>query len=125
MPDRPRERRVVTHPRTVAVRTAEARTRGLPNLDTGSIDPFAVKALMRAQIRLSARYLIVTVSMLFALPLILVHIDTLTKRSIGGVPLAWPLIAAGYFPAFIAVGRRYTTSVERLEAQFAKMVDPA
>lgn len=123
MPDRPRERRVVTHPRTVAVRTGEIRARGLPDLDSATIDPFAVAELMRAQIRLSARYLVLTVSILFALPMILVHVEFLTEKSIGGVPVAWTLVAAGYFPAFLAIGRMYTTSVERLETQFAKMVE--
>jgi putative solute:sodium symporter small subunit len=122
MPENRRAHRTtVTHPRTIAVRRPGYSPHAGAAEDVVPLSPvelLAVTALMRAQLRLSIRYLAATACVLIGVPLLLVHVAWLSTTTVFGVPLSWVLVGVGFFPLFIVIGAHYTRSVERLEERF-------
>jgi hypothetical protein len=118
--DDQRQRRVVTHPRTVATRVGSGMG-PLPDLhDTGSLDDAAVRALMRSQLRLGLGYLTIVIVLLASLPLVLVQTNFFNSHSMFGIPLTWLIIGGGLFPIMIAIALFYNRAVERIESDLVK-----
>lgn len=81
-----------------------------------------VGGLMRAQLRLALRVILVGVFSLGGLPL-LFHLVPATRRaSVFGVPFAWLVLGLVVYPTAVLMARQYVRASERLEAEFTAVV---
>ena len=116
-------RTVVTHPRTVATRLGRDPLE-LPDIESPSgLSELALKALMGAQLRMGLRYLAVIVFSLTAVPLLMANTTVLAEQTLFGIPAAWLVIGAGFFPLLLGVAVSYTRTIARLEAAYLNVLD--
>jgi hypothetical protein len=118
----PSGRTVVTHPRTVATRVARGPL-ALPDLETPSgLSELALHTLMRAQLRMGLRYLLVIVLALAGVPLLLANTSILDEKTVAGIPVTWIVVGGGFFPVLLGVAISYTRSITRLEAAYLQVL---
>lgn len=110
----------VTHPRTVA--TSRGPRVGARVEASALLSDRQLRLLMRAQLRLSVRYVSGVGLLLVLVPLLLANVSWFAEATFGGVPLSWLIVGALFFPVFVVVGRSYVRSVERLERRFVELV---
>jgi hypothetical protein len=79
--------------------------------------------LMRAQLRLSVAVLALTVVGLAALPITLTLVPATRTLTVAGVPFAWLVLGIAVYPAAWFLARWYTRQAERIEQDFAEVVD--
>ena len=79
--------------------------------------------LMRAQLRLSVAVLALTVVGLAALPITLILVPATRTLTVVGVPFAWLVLGIAVYPAAWFMARWYTRQAERIEQDFAEVVD--
>jgi hypothetical protein len=79
--------------------------------------------LMRAQLRLSVAVLALTVFGLAALPITLTLVPATRTLTVAGVPFAWLVLGIAVYPAAWFLARWYTRQAERIEQDFAEVVD--
>src|SRR6478752_8619275 len=79
--------------------------------------------LMRAQLRLSVAVLALTVVGLAALPITLILVPATRTLTVVGVPVAWLVLGIAVYPAAWFLARWYTRQAERIEQDFAEVVD--
>lgn len=79
--------------------------------------------LMRAQLRNAALVLTIAVVAMGGLPLLFVAVPSISTLAIGGVPFPWLVLGAGLYPAAWLLARWYNRQAERIEKDFAEMVD--
>ena len=79
--------------------------------------------LMRAQLRLSVAVLALTVVGLAALPITLILVPATRTLTVAGVPFAWLVLGIAVYPAAWFLARWYTRQAERIEQDFAEVVD--
>jgi len=79
--------------------------------------------LMRAQLRLSVAVLALTVVGLAALPITLILVPATRTLTVVGVPFAWLVLGIAVYPAAWFLARWYTRQAERIEQDFAEVVD--
>ncbi|WP_239100423.1 hypothetical protein [Phycicoccus sp. CSK15P-2] len=79
--------------------------------------------LLRAQLRLSLLVLSLTVLGLAALPLVLVLVPTTQGTALFGIPSPWLVLGVAVYPAAWVLARWYARQSERLEADFADVVE--
>ncbi len=114
----PSGRTTVTHPRTVATRVARGPL-ALPDLEAPSgLSELALQTLMRAQLRMGLRYLLVIVLALVGVPLLLANTSVLDEKTVVSIPVTWMVVGAGFFPILLGVAVSYTRSITRLEAAY-------
>lgn len=117
-----RQRVLVTHPRTVATRV-RASAYPVPDADPVPIGELALRSLMRAQLRLSLRYLAGVALLLAGVPLLLVHVSFLSSHRVFGVPLSWVVVGCGMFPLLVVLAYGYDRRVQRIEDDFVVVVE--
>ncbi|MBW8480888.1 hypothetical protein [Actinomadura parmotrematis] len=81
------------------------------------------RTLIRAQLRCALLAGGTVAAVLAVLPALLVWEPVLGRRRLLGVPLPWLLLALAVQPVWIAVAARHVRQAERIEAEFAALVD--
>ncbi len=79
--------------------------------------------LMHAQLRLSLAILALTVAGLAALPAVLLLVPATRSTTVLGVPFAWLVLGVAVYPTAWVLARWYARQSERIEADFAEVVD--
>ena len=82
-----------------------------------------LEGLMRAQLRLSVAILALTVVGLAALPVVLALVPATRATTVFGLPFPWLVLGVAVYPAAWMLARWYTRQSERIEADFAEVVD--
>ena len=79
--------------------------------------------LMRAQLRLSVAVIALTVVGLAALPITLTLVPATRTITVVGLPFPWVVLGIAVYPAAWFLARWYTRQAERIEQDFAEVVD--
>jgi hypothetical protein len=79
--------------------------------------------LMRAQLRLSVAVIVLTVVGLAALPITLTLVPATRTITVVGLPFPWLVLGIAVYPAAWFLARWYTRQAERIEADFADVVE--
>ena len=79
--------------------------------------------LMRAQLRLSLAVIALTVVGLAALPITLTLVPATRSITVVGLPFPWLVLGIAVYPAAWFLARWYTRQAERIEQDFAEVVD--
>lgn len=79
--------------------------------------------LMRAQLRLSVVVLALTVIGLAALPVVLTLVPATRTLTVLGLPFPWLVLGVAVYPAAWFLARWYTRQAERIEQDFAEVVE--
>lgn len=124
-PDGPPPTRV----RVTSSRTGAAPMRSRPvarDLDeqTGLGDVY-LAGLMRAQLRLSVAVLALMVVGLAGLPVVLTLVPSTRTLTVGPLPFAWLVLGVLVYPAAWFLARWYSRQAERIEQDFAEVVEPS
>jgi hypothetical protein len=79
--------------------------------------------LMSAQLRLSVAVLALTVVGLAALPVVLTLVPATRSLTVLGLPFPWLVLGIMVYPAAWFLARWYTRQAERIEQDFADVVE--
>ena len=79
--------------------------------------------LIRAQLRLSVAVIALTVVGLAALPITLTLVPATRTITVVGLPFPWLVLGIAVYPAAWFLARWYTRQAERIEQDFAEVVD--
>ncbi|MFW5472658.1 hypothetical protein ACOCJ5_05050 [Knoellia sp. CPCC 206450] len=115
----------VTSSRRSALPATRARSQVLASdLDeqTGLGDVY-LDGLRRAQLRLGLTVLGLMALALGGFPILLALLPATRSMSIGGLPLAWVVLGVLVYPAAWLLARGYVRQAERIEAEFADIVE--
>ncbi|MBY4380811.1 hypothetical protein HQO24_05175 [Rhodococcus fascians] len=82
-----------------------------------------VRSLVRAQLLLSLRLAVMTLSILFVIPLLGMLLTRFTDVAPFGTGLPWLLLGVAIYPLLFGVGRAYVRRAERNEAEFVGLVE--
>ncbi|MGH4014800.1 MAG: hypothetical protein ACRDSL_12925 [Pseudonocardiaceae bacterium] len=82
-----------------------------------------VRQLVRAQLTLAIRLMVLTVVVLGSIPLAFVIAPSLGTVNVFGLRLPWLLLGLAVYPFFIAVAWSYNRSADRNEQEFTEMVE--
>lgn len=82
-----------------------------------------VSQLVRTQLRLALKLMVLTAVVLGAIPLAFLLVPPLGTISIFGLRLPWLLLGFAVYPFFIAVAWSYNRSIDRNEQEFTEMVE--
>ena len=121
-PDDPPRRVRVTSSRRGAVAPGP-RTPAHDLEETTALGDVYLAGLMRAQLRLSVAVLALTVVGLTALPVTLALVPATQQVTLLGIPFPWLVLGVAVYPAAWALARWYTRQSERIEADFAEVVE--
>jgi hypothetical protein len=91
--------------------------------DQTSVGEVLVRQLVRVQLLLSIRLMLLIVVVLGAIPVAFVLLPSLGTTTILGLRLPWLLLGLAVYPFFVAVAWSYNRSAERNEQDFAEMVE--
>lgn len=119
-PERRPQRVRVTAPRRDD-RDAERR----PPTASGVGDPAAlyVRTLIRSQRRLAIVCAVAFIVVLVVVPVVFVLVPTLDDATVGGVPVSWVVLGAGFFPVLITIAALYVRTASRNEARYRSLAD--
>lgn len=81
-----------------------------------------LRSLLREQMVLAGRVLVLLVLTLGAVPLVFQLWPSLAEWEVLGLPLAWLLLGIVVYPFLLFLGWRYVRRVERNEQDFADLV---
>jgi putative solute:sodium symporter small subunit len=109
--------------RITAPRRDEADRR--PAAASGAGDPSAlyVRTLIRSQRRLAIVCAVAFIVVLVAVPLAFVLVPSLDDSTVGGIPVSWIVLGAGFFPVLIAIAALYVRTASRNEARYRSLAD--
>lgn len=131
LPGLPGSRSSARGPQRVRVTGPPRQAAGRPHTRLGDVHDqtplgdLYLRSLLREQLSLAARVLLVAFGALGSLPLLFHLVPTLADRAVLGVPLAWLLLGVLVHPFLLFLGWRYVRRVERNEAVFADLVQTA
>jgi hypothetical protein len=91
--------------------------------DQTSVGEVLVRQLVRVQLMLSLRLMLLTVVVLGAIPIAFLLVPALGTITILGLGLPWLLLGLAVYPFFVAVAWSYNRGAERNEQDFAEMVE--
>jgi membrane protein YdbS with pleckstrin-like domain len=91
--------------------------------DQTSVGEVLVRQLVRVQLILSIRLMLLTAIVLVGIPLMFLLIPSLSTVTILNLRLPWLLLGLVIYPFFIAVAWSYNRSADRNEQDFAEMVE--
>jgi hypothetical protein len=91
--------------------------------DQTSVGEVLVRQLVRVQLMLSVRLMLLTVVILGAIPVVFLLVPSLGTTTILGLRLPWLLLGLTVYPFFVAVAWTYNRGAERNEQDFAEMVE--
>jgi hypothetical protein len=81
-----------------------------------------VRQLMRAQLLLSIRLVLLTMVILGSIPLAFLLVQPLGTIGVFGLRLPWLLLGFAVYPFFVAVAWSYNRSADHNEQEFTEMV---
>jgi hypothetical protein len=90
--------------------------------DQTSVGEVLARQLVRVQLMLSIRMMLLTGVVLAGIPLLFL-LPSLGTATILGMPLPWLLLGLVVYPFFVAVAWSYNRSADRNEQDFAEMVE--
>ncbi len=90
--------------------------------DQTSVGEVLARQLVRVQLMLSIRMMLLTVVVLAGIPLLFL-LPSLGTTTFLGLPLPWFLLGLAVYPFFVAVAWSYNRSADRNEQDFAEMVE--
>jgi hypothetical protein len=90
--------------------------------DQTSVGEVLVRQLVRVQLILSIRLMLLTVVVLAGIPLLFL-MPSLGTVTVLGLRLPWLLLGFAVYPFFVAVAWSYNRSADRNEQDFADMVE--
>jgi hypothetical protein len=117
----PQRVRVTSSRRGAAAMRSRPVSRDLDE-QTGLGDVY-LDGLMRAQLRLSLAVLALTVVGLAALPVVLTAVPATRTLTVFGLPFPWLVLGVAIYPATWFLARWYTRGAERIEQDFAEVVE--
>lgn len=82
-----------------------------------------VRGLVRAQLLLSVRLAVLTLAILFSIPLVAYLIPAFGDLTLVGVRLPWIVLGILVYPLLGGVGWIYIRQAEEIEKQFVELVD--
>lgn len=82
-----------------------------------------MRALLRAQLRLGLTVAGVVLGLLATLPLLFAVVPQVSDVEVFGVPLPWVVLGGGVYPLLVTAAWVYVRGAERVERDFAEMVD--
>jgi len=91
--------------------------------DQTSVGEVLVRQLVRVQLMLSVRLMLLTVVVLGAIPVAFLLVPSLGTTTIFGLRLPWLLLGLAVYPFFVVVAWSYNRGAERNEQDFAEMVE--
>jgi hypothetical protein len=91
--------------------------------DQTSVGEELLRQLLRAQLTLSIRLMVLTVLVLVGIPLAFVRAPSLGTLTFLGLRLPWLLLGFAVYPFFVAVAWSYNRSADRNEQDFAEMAE--
>lgn len=104
-------------------RTAAPARRRAEDIDEGTaLGAVYVGSLLRAQLGLAARVLLVLGVTVGLLPLLFFAFPGLDEVALAGVPLPWVLLAVLVYPWLVVLGWRFVRSAERHEREFVDLL---
>jgi len=113
--------RVTGPPRS---RSRRVRPSGRAEIDAASpIGELYLTSLMRDQLLLALRTVLLLAATVGALPLLFFLAPSLADVRLGGVPLAWLLLGAGVYPWLVWLAWRFLRRAEANEQSFATLVE--
>lgn len=90
--------------------------------DQTALGDIYVRGLMRAQLRLAASLLMLTVLLLGSLPILFAIVPQTRSMQVGPLPLPWVTLGVLVYPAIVLLARFYVRASERLEADFVDVI---
>jgi putative solute:sodium symporter small subunit len=112
----------VSHPMTSSVRGPHRGSLSVDARQESAVGEVALRSMMRAQLRLAARWFIALMVLLGTMVTVLSVVPAVHSYRLVGIPLAWWLLGVGCFPVFGWIAVRYVRSVEALEQRFNALV---
>ena len=107
-------------------RTAPPARRRTEDIDEGTaLGAVYVGSLLRAQLGLAARLLLVLGLTVGILPLLFHLFPHLSDVRLAGVPIPWLLLAVAVYPWLVLLGWRFVRSAERYERDFVDLLAEA
>lgn len=103
-------------------RRTTARPRASDLEEAASLEAVYLDSLLRAQLALAARVLLVLALSVGSLPLLFL-VDAVASVEVAGVPLAWVLLGGLVYPWLVLLGWRYVRRAERNERDFVELTD--
>ncbi len=104
-------------------RTAAAQSAGTREIDADTqLGAIYMRSLLRDQLRLALRILVVLTATVGSLPLVFHLLPGLAEIRLLGVPLPWLLLGVLVHPWLILLGWAYVRRAERHERDFADLV---
>jgi hypothetical protein len=109
------------HSRRVVRTLAELEDRTSVGLT--SVGETLVRQLVRVQLLLSVRLMLLTVVVLVSIPLAFLLVPSLGTTDVLGLRLPWLLLGLAVYPFFVMVAWSYNRSADRNEQAFAEWVE--
>lgn len=103
-------------------RRTTARPRSSDLEEEASLEAVYLGSLLRAQLALAARVLLLLAVSVGSLPLLFL-VDGVAAVEVVGVPLAWVLLGGLVYPWLVLLGWRYVRRAERNERDFVELTD--
>ncbi len=129
-PEPPPGRVRITSPRTSAAAPARRSVRQEIDESTG-VGEVYMRSLVRSQLRAALTVLATLVITVGALPLVFRVLDDVTQLAVPlpwtelAVPLPWIVLGVLVYPGLLGLGWLYVRHAERVEADFAQLVEPS
>lgn len=120
MSEQPPERVRVTGPPQHAPATSRSRLGDVQDLTP--LGGVYLRSLLREQLVLSVRVLVLLGLTLGSLPLVFHLAPGLADITVLGLPVAWVVLGAVVYPALVLVGWAYVRTAERNERDFVHLV---
>jgi hypothetical protein len=99
---------------------------GLSDLrDDTTAGRLLLKSFVRAQLGLSLMCLTFALTVTVSFPVIAAMVPSVSRITVGGVPLALIVLGFAFYPVFLGVGWFYNRHARQLEVRFTSLVDPA
>jgi putative solute:sodium symporter small subunit len=123
----PRGRREARENKRVTV-TAPRRSSPTPHggvrelAESTPVGDLYLQSLMRSQLGLSLRVLIVFISLFLGLPLLFYFEPNVSRYKIFGVALPWFFLGIGFYPILIGLAWVYNRSANRIDDEFISLL---
>jgi Protein of unknown function, DUF485 len=110
------------HQRTRAVRAAAPSTNITELAEQTGVGEVLLDTLLRRQLRLGLRLLLVTAVPLVLLPLMVLAAPQPMSSKVFGIGVMWLVLGAGVYPLLFLASRWYLRRAERNEREFVELV---
>ena len=120
----PRVRVTSSRRSAVTAVTAQARVLASDLDEQTELGDVYIDGLRRAQLRLALTVLTLMAAAIGGFPLLLTLVPSTRTMTLAGVPFPWLVLGVLVYPAAWLLARGYVRQAERIEAEFADIVEP-